>query len=152
MDLEETMEKYLLELHKGFTLLSVKYDPFQFHRSAMTLAKKGLPMAEYPQTVPNLTEIGQNLFDLVQYRNIVFYPCKDLRFEASCAIGKETGRGIRIAKEKSSQKIDEIVALAMAALDPSKGQDGRLIPEFSIERNTYQEGDNEHGQFNLSQG
>ncbi len=65
MDLEETMEKYLLELHKGFTLLSVKYDPFQFHRSAMTLTKKGLPMAEYPQTVPNLTEIGQNLFDLV---------------------------------------------------------------------------------------
>jgi phage terminase large subunit-like protein len=152
MDLEETMEKYLLELHMGYTLLSVKYDPFQFHRSAMTLTKKGLPMAEYPQTVPNLTEIGQNLFDLVQYRNLVLYPCKDLRFEASCAIGKETGRGIRIAKEKSSQKIDEIVALAMAALDPSKGQDGRLIPEFSIERNTYQEGGYEHGKIDISQG
>jgi phage terminase large subunit-like protein len=123
MDLEETMESYLLELQKGYSLRSVNYDPFQFHRSAMTLAKKGLPMLEYAQTGPNLTEIGQNLYDLVEYGNIVLYPCKDLRFEATCAIGKETGRGVRILKEKSSQKIDQVVALAMAALDATKRSD-----------------------------
>lgn len=120
IDLEETMEAYLLELHSGYSLRSVRYDPYQFHRSAMTLTKKGLPMVEYPQTVSNLTEIGQNLYDLVEYRNLILYPCKDLRFEATCAIGKETGRGIRIVKEKSSQKIDQIVSLAMAAIDAVK--------------------------------
>ena len=116
MDLEETMEAYLLELYQGYSLLSVRYDPFQFHRSATTLQKKGLPMQEFPQTGPNLTEMGQNLYDLVEYGNMVLYPCKDLRYEATCAIAKETGRGLRIVKEKSSQKIDQIVALAMAAL------------------------------------
>lgn len=123
MDLEETMEAYLPELHRGYSLRTVKYDPFQFHRSAMTLSKKGLPMAEFAQTVANLTEAGQNLYDLIEYRNILLYPCKDLRFEASCAIGKDTGRGLRIVKEKSSQKIDQIVALAMASIDAVKKSD-----------------------------
>jgi phage terminase large subunit-like protein len=66
LDLEDTMESYLLELYRGYRLVRVNYDPFQFHRSAMTLAKKGLPMQEYAQTVPNLTEMGQTLYDLVQ--------------------------------------------------------------------------------------
>ena len=120
MDLEQTMEKYLLELHRGYSLRSVAYDPYQFHRSATTLKKKGLPMTEYPQTVGNLTECGQAIYDLVEYGNIILYECKDLRFEASCSIGKETGRGLRIVKEKSTQKIDQIVALAMASSGATK--------------------------------
>lgn len=116
MDLEETMEKYLLELAGSYSLISVRYDPYQFHRSAMTLQKKGLPMSEFSQTVGNLTEIGQNLYDLVEYGGLVFYPSKDLRQEAQSAIAKETERGLRIVKEKRSLKIDQIVALAMACL------------------------------------
>ena len=120
MDLEETMEAYLLELYHAYTLLSVRYDPYQFHRSAMTLTKKGLPMQEYPQTGPNLTDMGQNIYDLIEYGNIRLYPCKDMRYEATCAMAKETSRGLRITKEKSTQKIDQIVALAMAALEVVK--------------------------------
>ena len=123
------MEAYLLELHRGYKLLSVKYDPFQFHRSATTLAKKSLPMEEFPQTGGNLTEMGQNLYDLVEYGNIALYPCKDLRYEATCAIAKETGRGLRIVKEKSTQKIDQIVALAMAVLEATREKD-LLFPWF----------------------
>ncbi len=129
MDLEETMEAYLLDLYAGYSLRSVKYDPFQFHRSATTLAKKGLPMQEYPQTVPNLTEIGQNLYDLVEYGNLILYGCKDLRQEAASSIAKDTGRGLRIVKEKSSKKIDQIVSLAMAAIDSVKDP-GLLFPEL----------------------
>jgi len=120
MDLEETMEKYLLELHQGYRLASVRYDPYQFHRSATTLYKKGLPMEEYPQTVPNLVDMGQNLFDLVEYGSIVLYSCKELRREAQAAIAKEKDRGLQITKEKSSQKIDQIVALAMAFIAAAK--------------------------------
>lgn len=136
MDLEETMEAYLLELYRGYILLSVKYDPFQFHRSAATLKKKGLPMEEYPQTSSNLTEIGQNLYDLVEYGNIVLYPCRDMRYEATCAMAKETGRGLKIMKEKSTQKIDQIVALAMAALDVPKVESG-IISNFDPKIHTY---------------
>ena len=78
-------------------------------------------MQEYPQTTGNLTECGQNLYDLVKYHNIVLYACKDMRYEATCAIAKETGRGLRIVKEKSSQKIDQVVALAMAAVREGQG-------------------------------
>jgi phage terminase large subunit-like protein len=120
MDLEETMEAYLLELYRGYTLISCNFDPYQFWRSSTTLKKKGLPMSEYPQTIGNLTECGQGIYDLVEYGNIAFYPCKDMRYEATCAIGKETGRGIRIVKEKSTQKIDQIVALAMASNGATK--------------------------------
>jgi phage terminase large subunit-like protein len=125
MDLEETMEKYILELHVGYTLLSVRYDPYQLHRSATTLRKKGVPMEEYPQTTGNLTAIGKNLYDLVEYRNIVLYESDDLRQEAQNAVAKETERGFRIVKDKASKKIDQIIALAMAALPPTKQ---RVIP------------------------
>lgn len=66
----------------------------------------------------------------MEYGNLTLYACKDLRYEATCAMAKETGRGLRIAKEKSSQKIDQIVALAMSAIDAVKN-DGLIFPELS---------------------
>jgi phage terminase large subunit-like protein len=123
MDLEATMEAFLLELYKGYSLAAVRYDPYQFHRSAMTLRNKGLPMEEYPQTVSNLTDMGQNIYDLVRFHNITFYNDPDLRTEASSAIAKETERGIQITKAKSSLKIDQIVSLAMACLVAAKANE-----------------------------
>jgi len=87
-------------------------------------------MEEFPQTSGNLTEMGQNLYDLVEYGNIILYACNDLRYEATCAIAKETGRGLKIMKEKSTQKIDQIVSLSMAAIGAVKGKD-LLFPEFA---------------------
>ena len=120
MDLEETMESFILQLAKDYTLELVNYDPFQFHRSATTLSKKGLPMKEYAQSTANLTEMGQNLYDIVDQLNIDLYSDDVLRHEAKVTIGKETARGFRIAKEKQSQKIDQIIALAMAAIGCTK--------------------------------
>lgn len=116
LNLEETVEAYLLELADRYRLRQVRYDPYQFHRSATTLAAQGLPMEEYPQSTPNLTAMGQNLFELVKGRNIVMYPDPILREEAGRAIAEETTRGWKISKEKSGHKIDQIVALAMAAM------------------------------------
>jgi phage terminase large subunit-like protein len=116
MDLEETIEKYLLEVWERFRIHVIRYDPYQLHRSAMTLRKKGLPMEEFPQTTGNLTEMGQNLFDLVKHKSIILYPDDDLRRHAQNSMGKETARGWRITKGKASHKVDLIVALAMSAL------------------------------------
>jgi len=114
MDFEATMESYVKELSTGFRIEGVFYDPYQFHRSAMTLTNQGIPMVEFPQTVSNMTECGQCLYDLVKHKNLKLYEDTEMRKEASFAIGKETPRGMRIVKEKSSHKIDAIVALAMA--------------------------------------
>jgi phage terminase large subunit-like protein len=127
MDFETTMESYIRELYKNFQLVSVAYDPFQFHRSATTLRDAGIPMTEFPQTVSNLTEIGQNLYDAVKHRTLKLYEDDELRKEASFAIGKETPRGMRIVKEKSSHRIDAIVSLSMAtfsALTQDSAQPG----------------------------
>ncbi len=115
LDLEETLEAYLLELSRDYRLERVLYDPFQFHRSATTLKKVGLPMEEYPQTTPNLTAMGQNLWELVTGRNLVVYPDEAVKKAAGQAVAIETPRGWRIAKDKAVHRIDVIVALAMAA-------------------------------------
>ncbi len=114
MDLEESMEAYIKMLSRNYEVVEVRYDPYQLHRSATTLAKEGIVMTEFPQTVGNLTDMGQVLYDAVKHRTLRLYGDDELRREASFAVGKETPRGMRIVKEKASHKIDAIVALAMA--------------------------------------
>ena len=73
-------------------------------------------MMAFPQSVPNLTRMGQNLYELIKGGNLLLYPDVDMRLSASHAIAIQSSRGWRIAKEKTSHKIDVIVALAMASL------------------------------------
>lgn len=114
MDFEESMEKYIRMLASNYNVVEVRYDPYQFHRSATTLRGLGINMQEYPQTVGNLTDIGQVLCGVVRHRILKLYSDDEMRREASFAIAKETARGQRLVKEKSVHKIDSIVALAMA--------------------------------------
>ena len=116
LDLEETMEAYILELCRDFVVGELRYDPWQFARSARTLDKAGVSVVEFPQTTPNLTAMGQNLWSLVRGRNLMLYPDDGIRQAASNTVAIETSRGWRLAKEKSAAKIDVIVALAMASL------------------------------------
>jgi len=76
----------------------------------------GLPMAEFPQTVGNLTESSTGLYELINGGNLAVYPDDEFRLAISRCVAIETSRGWRIAKEKQSHKIDVVVALAMAAL------------------------------------
>jgi phage terminase large subunit-like protein len=120
IDLEETVEAYVKELDKGYTVSEVRYDPYQFHRSAMTLQKAGVNMVEFPQTTDRLTAMSQNLYDLVKGGNLVLYRDNEMKQHAQKATAKETPRGWRIVKKKASHKIDLIIALAMAALGATK--------------------------------
>src|SRR5439155_8920831 len=112
-----TVEAYLLDLRRRYRVGRVLYDPFQMARSAVTLRRAGVPMEEYPQTSGNLTAAGQGLFELVRGRGLVMYPDAELRRHVLNAVAVETGRGWRLAKEKSSRKIDGVVALSFACLD-----------------------------------
>ena len=58
--------------------------------------------------------MGSTLFDLLNGRNLRLYPSDELRRQALNTVAVETPRGFRIAKEKSSRKIDGISALAIA--------------------------------------
>tara|TARA_Y100001951_G_scaffold84767_1_gene74356 strand:- start:13 stop:522 length:510 start_codon:yes stop_codon:yes gene_type:complete len=115
LDLEETIEKYLIEMWARYRVSGISYDPFQFHRSATTLSKRGIPVIEFAQTEPNLTAASQQLYELLEYNNLLMYPSNELRKQAMGAVALEKKRGWRIAKERTSSKIDSIVALAASA-------------------------------------
>ncbi|MGH3631809.1 MAG: terminase TerL endonuclease subunit, partial [Sciscionella sp.] len=116
LDFEATVERTLLELKRRFYVREIRFDPWQMMSVAQRLRAAGLPMVEFPQSVPNLTEASTNLFELLKGRNLRVYEDDDLRLAVSRAVALETSRGWRISKEKASHKIDVVVALAQAAL------------------------------------
>ena len=116
LDFEATIESSVKDFCKRFAVRGVHYDPYQMAAVAQRLRSLNIPMREYPQSVPNLTAIGANLFELIKSGGLVVYPADDLRLAVSRTIALETPRGLRLAKEKTSHKIDVVIALAMAAL------------------------------------
>ena len=122
IDFEYDVELTLRELRGRFAVQAIRYDPYQMQASSQRLTRDGAPMQEFPQTLDRLTVMGSNLYELVKGGNLEVYPDDDIRRAIASAIAKETPRGWRIAKEKASQKIDVVVALAMAALAATEGQ------------------------------
>ncbi|MCL4533906.1 MAG: terminase large subunit [Bacteroidetes bacterium] len=116
LDIEDTLEAAVLDLRQRFRVKAVRYDPWQFQRSAQSLTKAGVPMEEFAQSMPNLTAMSSNLYELMKGGNLEGYPDDDIRDAFIAAVAVEGSRGMKIAKEKASHKIDVVVSLAMAAL------------------------------------
>jgi len=114
VDLEEQVEGHIKKLNDDFDLVEVRYDPYQFKRSAQTLEKAGIRMVEYPQTLDRLTAMSQNLYDLIRGRNLILFDDPDLKKHILSAQAKESTRGWRIIKRETSKKIDLAISLAMA--------------------------------------
>jgi phage terminase large subunit-like protein len=121
IDFERTIESTLSDLMLRFRVQEVRFDPYQMQAVAQRLTTKRVPMVEFAQSVPNLTEASTNLYELIKGRNLVVYPDAELRLAVQRAIAVETTRGWRIAKEKASHKIDVIVSLAQACLAAVQG-------------------------------
>jgi hypothetical protein len=100
--------------------------------SAQRLTKEGVPMHEFVQSVPNLTESSQNLYDLIKGRNFKSYPSEEIRLAVSRAVAIEGQRGWRIGKDKQTHKIDVVVALAMPALAAVKREADSGIYPLSV--------------------
>ena len=122
LDFEATVEASMLELRDRFIVKRVLYDPHMLQSPSQRLIRAGLPMEEYPQTSNRLEEMGTNLYELIKGRNLRTYSDKEMRLAVSRAVAVETPRGWKIAKEKTSHKIDVVVALAMAALGAVESQ------------------------------
>lgn len=134
VDLERTIEAYILDIHRSFHIASVYYDPSQFVRSAQFLTGQGIPVREYTQVPTNLTKMTQTLFELTRGRNLVMYPSPELRKQNLDAVVKEGAQGMRIIKEKAKQKIDAIVAMAMACQAAWDGAGIVSLPDSQPER------------------
>jgi Terminase large subunit, ATPase domain len=116
IDFEATVEATLLDWRKRYLVRSVWFDPYQMAASSQRLAKAHIAMAEFAQTIPNLTAATSNLFELIQARTLVLYPDAGMRLAVSRAVVTESSRGWKLDKLKQAHKIDVIVALSMACL------------------------------------
>ena len=129
MDFEATLEFYLRRIQGYNTSIErILVDPFQMHRTIMTLQQAGLPIEPFPQTQPNLTLATETLYNALVNRRLTVYEAPDLRQHVLNAASVETSHGFRLSKEKQSLKIDGAVALSFACV--AAGQIGRpLTPE-----------------------
>jgi hypothetical protein len=126
LDFERCVEGTVQQLRERFRVQAVYYDPYQMTAVAQRLSSAGVPMREFPQTMDRLTALGSNLYDLIKSRGLVVYPDDAMRLAISRAVALETPRGWKITKEKTSHKIDVVVALAMASLGCV--QEGQHMP------------------------
>ena len=122
LDFEASIEGTILDLNKRYRIVKVLFDPWQMLALSQRLAKQGIKVEEFPQSVGNLTIASQNLYEIITGRNFVCYTSEHLRLAVSRAVAIETSRGWRIGKEKQSHKIDVVVALALAALGAVRSQ------------------------------
>jgi phage terminase large subunit-like protein len=116
LDVEKTAERAVLELNERFALRAVYYDPWQGIAMAQRLSRAGVPMIEWPQTPGNLGLMAGNLLDLITRKHIASYPSDELRNAVSKTIIVESERGMRLGKAKQSDRVDPVIALAMACV------------------------------------
>jgi phage terminase large subunit-like protein len=114
LDIEETAEAAVLSLRSRFALQSVYFDPWQAFGLAQRLTRQGVKMEEFAQTPANLTMMASNLLDIVKLRQFVTYPSDELRQAVAKTVAIEGLRGSRLGKSKASDRVDLVIALAMA--------------------------------------
>ena len=113
VDLEATIGQEVLNLHKAGQVACVVYDPWQMAAVARSWEKAGIRCVEMPQTSQRV-EADTALFNAIISGQVRHFQSLDLDEAVRNAIIQETPRGIRLAKEKASRKIDPLVALSMA--------------------------------------
>lgn len=116
LDISNTVEKYLRELREHYLVDVMLGDPWQAHQMCTVLEQERFPIRKYNQTQEGMTRMGEVLFDLLTGKNLRMYPSEELKAQALSTVAIESSRGWRIAKEKTSRKIDAIIALSMACV------------------------------------
>lgn len=130
IDLAETIGQEVLNLDKAGCVSSVTFDPWQLSSISRSWEKAGIRLHEMPQTAQR-TEADTALYNAIISGRISHFKNAELDEAIRNAVIVEGPRGIRIAKEKASRRIDALVALSMAystALSGKYESGWELIP------------------------
>jgi phage terminase large subunit-like protein len=115
------VEAAILDWNRRFHVRRVHYDPHQLQALAQRMRTHGVNMVELNQTQANLTAATSNLLELIQGRNLTAYPSDEIKRAVLNAAVIESPRGFRLAKERTSAKIDLAAALSFACLAAVQG-------------------------------
>ena len=122
LDFEQTIEATLTELSRKYYVRKIVFDPWQMQAMAQRLTRAGLPIEEFPQSSPRLSQAAQNLFDLIESQSLVLYASDDMRLAVSRCVAQESSRGWKISKDKQAHHINVVIALMMSAQACIAGQ------------------------------
>jgi len=120
----ESVEQYLLNLQRNYGRLNAAADPYQAGYLIERCERRGLRIEEYPQTVSNLTTLGNTLFDTLRQGRLVVpgVGAEELRRHVLNCNARETNRGIRLIKSSHGGKIDLAIALGEAVVTAKTGR------------------------------
>jgi hypothetical protein len=110
VDLDETIGKEILKLHKENYVRECRFDPWQFASIANRLEKAGVKVIEMPQSAQR-TEADQALYDGITSGAFATFNSPALRESVRRAAAKAGVRGFRMEKRPGD---DLAVALSMA--------------------------------------
>jgi phage terminase large subunit-like protein len=110
----EDVEEHITALCQRFDVRMVAFDKHLFIGSAQRLEEAGAPMIEYPQNNSKMVPATQLLHEVIADRWLRHGGDPVARTHALAAVVAETEVGLRIRKTASRDRIDALVALAMA--------------------------------------
>jgi phage terminase large subunit-like protein len=110
----EDVEEHIVALCERFDVQIVAFDKHLFIGSAQRLEEAGAPMAEHPQNNSKMVPATQLLHEVIADGRLRHGGDPTARSHALAAVVAETEMGIRIRKTASRDRIDALVALAMA--------------------------------------
>jgi phage terminase large subunit-like protein len=119
-DMGDTLEAYLLEMHRKHWIAQIGYDPTQLHQIMMNLKKKGINTSEYIQTANNMIKASQSLFDALKFQSLELYNDDELKSHILNAVAQDEGRGFRIVRDKRHK------SKRRTQRDPFKPMDGAI--------------------------
>jgi len=109
-----TVAERVRELAVRFDVAEVVFDPWRFQAPALELERDGLPVMPYPQTNARMVPASERLYSAIREGRLQHPSDPDLNRHVARTIARKTERGWRIDKTRSRDKIDAVVALAMA--------------------------------------
>lgn len=108
----------IFDICERYDVQGMAYDPWNFAHMRQSMAKEGFDeklLVEFTQTIKHFSEPTKQLESFVLSKKIVHNNNPVLRWMAeNTAVYKDPNDNIRPVKNKSSEKIDGIVALIMA--------------------------------------
>lgn len=105
---------YIREQGEQYEVKAVCYDPQFMHHAAQRLEDEGMCMIEWRQDNARMVPATRTLHEAVVHDRLRHGGDPVVRSHALAAGVRETERGLRIKKTESRERIDAVVALAMA--------------------------------------
>jgi phage terminase large subunit-like protein len=126
------IENHIMSLHDYYSVQGVVFDRWAFSRSSQELSNRGALMVEFPMTNERTVPACSRLLEAVNRGEIVHSGDPFFAAQVNAGCVRETERGWRISKGRSSQvgagKIDALIALLLAFSVASSEQ-----PDVNVE-------------------